>query len=262
MTVTEAPPVPTIKLADGRNLAYAEYGDPAGRPVLFFHGTQSSRLERHPDESIARGRNARIITIDRPGHGLSDFQPGRTLLDWPADVAALADALGLGRFAVTGMSGGGPYALACARLIPDRLTGVGLISSSAPLDVPEVRQAMSSQMRLTFTLARRVPGLVSSMFSRNRKKALADPVKAIEPSIRQWSAPDQAIAARPEVRAMMPGIFAEAYRTGHEGAAWEISHILARPWGFDVAEVALPVTVWAGELDNNCPVAWGRWFAA
>jgi pimeloyl-ACP methyl ester carboxylesterase len=103
-----------FRLRDGRALGYAEYGDPGGTPVFFFHGSPGSRLQRHPDASIASELGTRIITIDRPGYGLSDFQPERTLLDWPADVAQLADALHIERFAAIGLSGGGPYLLACA----------------------------------------------------------------------------------------------------------------------------------------------------
>lgn len=110
-----------FKLSDGRSLGYAEYGAEDGRPIFFFHGSQSSRFERHPDDSIAVRNNARVIVVDRPGHGLSDFQPGRTILDGPADIVELADGLGLDRFGVMGMSAGGPYALACGLLIPDRL---------------------------------------------------------------------------------------------------------------------------------------------
>ena len=102
----------TIVLKDGRKLAYAEWGDPAGKPVFHFHGSSGSRLERPPDEKVLTG--IRLITIDRPGHGLSDFKPGYRLLDWPDDVTALADHLGINKFAVEGWSFGGPYAIACA----------------------------------------------------------------------------------------------------------------------------------------------------
>ena len=107
-------PAKHILLPDGRRLAYAEFGIPDGKPVFYFHGSNGSRLERHPDESIAASLGIRIITIDRPGHGLSDYQPRRKLLDWPGDVEALADSLGIGRFAVAGFSSGGPHLLACA----------------------------------------------------------------------------------------------------------------------------------------------------
>src|SRR5215471_4610530 len=91
-----------ISLRDGRTLGYAEYGDPNGKPVFFFHGLPGSRLQRHPDESIATGLGARLITIDRPGYGLSDFQQARTLLDWPDDVTQLANSLRIDQFAAIG----------------------------------------------------------------------------------------------------------------------------------------------------------------
>ena len=86
----------TLTLADGRRLGYAEYGDPAGTPIIFLQGTPSSRL-MHPDETITAQRAVRLIVIDRPGFGLSDFQPGRTLLDWPRDLTEFADKLGIRR---------------------------------------------------------------------------------------------------------------------------------------------------------------------
>src|SRR5215472_11428558 len=89
-----------ISLRDGRALGYAEYGDPGGKSIFFFHGLPGSRRQRHPDDSIAIELGAHIIAIDRPGYGLSDFQKGRTLLDWPGDVAQLADALKIDQFAV------------------------------------------------------------------------------------------------------------------------------------------------------------------
>src|SRR5438309_1811387 len=110
----------TIKLRDGRTLAYAEYGDPAGTPVIFFHGTPGSRLMAAPawkDESLG----LRIIAPDRPGFGLSTYRPNRTILNWASDVAELADALKLDKFIVAGVSGGGPHSLACAHELPDRV---------------------------------------------------------------------------------------------------------------------------------------------
>ena len=106
---------------------------PDGTPILFFHGFGSSRLIRHPDDALAEQAGVRLICIDRPGIGLSTARPGRRLLDWPVDVASLADELGLARFSIIGWSGGGPYALACAYAMPDRTTEVGLVSAPAPL---------------------------------------------------------------------------------------------------------------------------------
>ena len=107
----------TIRLQDGRRLGYADLGDAGGTPVFYFHGFPSSRLEACMVEEHARRLGVRLLAVDRPGYGLSDDLPGRTIPDWPDDVVALADALGLERFAVVGSSGGGPYAIACAARI-------------------------------------------------------------------------------------------------------------------------------------------------
>jgi len=121
-----------IQLRDGRWLGYTESGDPAGAPVLFFHGFGTTRVICPPDNS-ARQLGVRMIAVDRPGLGLSTPRPGRGLLDWPPDVSEFADALGIERFAIVGWSGGGPYALACGRFLADRVTSIALVSGAAPL---------------------------------------------------------------------------------------------------------------------------------
>ena len=136
----------TLTLPDGRKLGFAEWGDPEGKPIFHFHGSSSSRLEHPYLEHHLVG--VRLVTIDRPGHGLSSFQPSRQLLDWPRDVDTLADHLGLGTFAVSGWSFGGPYAMACAFSFPERLTAVGLISSFAPYNRPGSTAGMASSVRL------------------------------------------------------------------------------------------------------------------
>jgi len=143
-----------LELGDGRRLGYVEYGDPAGRPVLLFPGVPGSRLQGHPDRSIAAALGARLIGIDRPGYGLSDVQPGRTILDWPDDVEALADYLGMERSAVISISGGGPYAAACAWKIPQRLTTVALVSAMGPPDDEAVLARMPPLNRVLLALAK------------------------------------------------------------------------------------------------------------
>jgi pimeloyl-ACP methyl ester carboxylesterase len=146
-----------ISLRDGRTLGYAEYGDPGGKPVFFFHGLPGSRRQRHPDDSIAIEFGARIIAIDRPGYGLSDFQQGRKLLDWPDDVAQLADSLRIDRFVAIGLSGGGPYLLACAYKMPERITSATVISGMGPIDDPDAVKSMLPSMRLGLGIAPKVP---------------------------------------------------------------------------------------------------------
>ena len=121
----------TLKLKDGRTLGYIDLGNKDGKPLFHFHGFPGSRLEATILADRAIVKNIRVICIDRPGMGLSDFKENRTLLDWPDDVVELADALEIDKFAVEGISGGGPYAAACAYKIPDRGgSGYGRSSST------------------------------------------------------------------------------------------------------------------------------------
>ena len=125
----------TIHLSDGRLLGYAEYGDPEGKPVFHFNGYPGTRFEAKLISDAAVRVGVRLIGIDRPGMGLSDFQPGRQILDWPDDVIELADALGLDHFSVVGVSGGGPYSASCAFKISDRLSACGIIAGTPPMNL-------------------------------------------------------------------------------------------------------------------------------
>src|SRR5215475_1715911 len=128
----------TLTLADGRAYAYEQWGDPGGLPLFSIHGTPGGRLSRYPDLSLWERLGLRVITIDRPGYGLSDPLPGRAVSHIAADVAAVADHLGIGRFAVHGGSGGGPHALAIAALLGDRVLACAAVCSGAPLEPDEV----------------------------------------------------------------------------------------------------------------------------
>lgn len=122
-----------ITLSDGRRLYYAEHGDSKGKPLFFFHGWPGSRLRSSFYDSIAKKLHIRIISPDRPGYGLSDYQENRTLLDYPDDIVELADALRIKKFAVVGVSGGGPYTAVCAYKIPERITKAGIVVGAAPM---------------------------------------------------------------------------------------------------------------------------------
>ena len=250
-----------ISLRDGRRIGYAEYGDPEGKPVFFFHGLPGSRKQRHPDNSIAIKLGARIIAIDRPGYGLSDFQQGRQLLDWPDDVAQLANALKIDKFAVIGVSGGGPYMLACAYKMPERITSATTISGMGPTDDPEAIKGMLPSMRLGLVIAPRVPWSfvrlaldpVAKLVSRNPLG-----VKKLMPS----SAPeaDKKAFARPDIQEVDRQDLSEAYRNGAQGAFWEVV-LLASPWGFRLEDIHTKVFLWHGEKDTTVPQQMGRYVA-
>jgi pimeloyl-ACP methyl ester carboxylesterase len=241
-----------IQLRDGRSLGYAEYGDLAGKPAVFFHGTPSSRLFHHPDESIAVSLGARIITMDRPGFGLSDFQPGRTLLDWPDDVVELADVLEIDRFAVAGISGGGPYVAACAFKIPHRLTAAAITSGLGPVDSPEATQGVPRIRRLGVTVARHAPWLLRPLLwlVNNPRR---NPERFFEQINAQSAETDRAILAQPEIRAMLTKNWAEATRAGIRGFAWE-ALIFTRPWGVRLEDITMKVHLWHGEEDASTPL--------
>ncbi|MEY9995924.1 pimeloyl-ACP methyl ester carboxylesterase [Streptomyces sp. V4I8] len=123
-----------VYTGDGRRLAVEISGDPGGSPVFLLHGTPGSRLGPAPRPMLLYHQRVRLITYDRPGYGPSDRLPGRQVAHVSGDVAAIADALGVERFAVVGRSGGGPHALACAALLPDRVTRAAVLVSLAPRD--------------------------------------------------------------------------------------------------------------------------------
>jgi len=249
-----------VRLADGRWLAYAEFGAPDGRPVFVFHGVPGSRLLMADDRPIAAA-GLRMIALDRPGIGRSDPQPGRRLLDWPRDVAALADTLGLRTFAVAGGSGGGPYALACAHALPARVTRVVLAASLAPFDRPGALDGFAPSRAFAWWMLRHAPlqrQITSWMQARLFRK---EPAWMLGKMTRRMSAADRAAVADAAIHDVLLGQLREAYRQGWRGVAQDFA-VLTRPWGFDLASVTTPVDVWQGLDDENVPEAMGRYLAA
>jgi pimeloyl-ACP methyl ester carboxylesterase len=250
-----------FQLRDGRVLGYAEYGDPSGKPVFFFHGLPGSRRQRHPDDSIAIELGARIITLDRPGYGFSDFQQGRTLLDWPDDVAQLADALQIAQFAAIGLSGGGPYLLSCAYKMPERLTSATVISGMGPIDHPEAMKGMMGSMRLGLGLARNVPWELARLALEPTARMVRRNPTAAKKLV-PLSAPkaDQEAFARPDIQAIDHEDLVEAYRNGAQAAYWEVV-LLASPWGFRLEAIDKKIYLWHGEEDTTIPIHMGRYVA-
>jgi pimeloyl-ACP methyl ester carboxylesterase len=253
VTMAEEPRI--LRLRDGRALAYAEHGEPAGFPVLFFHGLPGSRL-MHPDAEASRAAGVRLVVADRPGFGRSDPRPGRALLDWADDVAELADALGLGRFAVAGASGGAPFALACAHRLRARVTAVAVLGGVGPVDAPGALDGIALERRLGFLLARRAPALFAAVM-RRRGDPRRDPDRFFVRYTRHNPPVDQALLAQPEIRAMFVASYLEATRLGVEAFAGEV-RLLVQPWGFRLEEIGAPVMLWHGAEDNSTPVGMAR----
>jgi pimeloyl-ACP methyl ester carboxylesterase len=247
-----------IRLPDGRALGYAEYGDSQGKPVIFFPGVPSSRF-LHPPTEPTEALGARLMVLERPGFGLSDFQPRRTLLAWTDDVAAAADALGIDRFAVAGISAGAPYAAACAYKIPNRLTKVAIISGVGPMDLPGAIEEMPSVRQLGAKVARNAPWLLRPILwlVSNPHR---DPERFFQRMLSGNSDVDQALLSRPEMKAMLLRNYLEATRAGMRGFARE-SIIVSGPWGFSPADITVPVYLWHGEDDANVSLSAARHLA-
>jgi pimeloyl-ACP methyl ester carboxylesterase len=249
-----------LRLRDGRDLGWAEQGDPDGTPVLLFHGLPGSRLIRHPDGSIATRLGIRLITFDRPGIGLSTPQPKRRILDWPRDVAEFADAQGLERFAVLGWSGGGPYALATAHELPDRVTHLGLVASVTPLAGTTFTRHLSPDLRRNARIGRLVPWLVHQAVQREARTFARDPEAALREAFAKGPACDSATLDDPALLRMQIDSRREAYRKGTSGVYRE-ALLYMRPWGFDPADVRVPVQLWHGDEDETLAPPMGRHLA-
>jgi pimeloyl-ACP methyl ester carboxylesterase len=197
-----------------------------------------------------------VISPDRPGIGLSDYQFRRTVADWPDDVAELADSLGLARFSVLGPSGGAPYAAACAWKLRRRLTGVGLVAGIGPIDAPGATVGMSRTNWWLFRVAGRLPLAPTAVIG------LAA-VRARRPE-RLLSSATVSDVDRPywnRMKEILEPTIAEAFRQGGKGQAREL-RLLTRPWGFRLEDIQVPVRLWHGERDPNSPVAMARHVAA
>lgn len=245
-----------ITLKNGRKLGFAEWGNAQGRPVIVFIGG-SSRLA-YPTVELP---DIRLITVDRPGLGLSDFQPNRTLLDMPGDVIELVDALGIGQLAVIGISQGGPAALACAYKIPDRLMAVCAVSSLAPLNSPELAKQITGPVKTFARLANEFPWALKAQSALAAWMVRANPHWTFKQVLKSLPLEDRAIFnANPELCAVFVRDLVETYRQGSRGSAQE-GLLAYRPWGFRLEDIRAKVFLWHGENDSSVPLAMARYLA-
>jgi pimeloyl-ACP methyl ester carboxylesterase len=256
----------TVVLADGRRLGFDDYGPPDGFPIFYFHGTPSSRKDWPAlgNAGLPEKLGVRILSADRPGMGLSSFQPGRRIGDWPADVATLADALGLDRFAVLGYSGGGPYALACALKIPQRLAAAGVAAGEGPADAPGIYSGINPQALNYMNMARQKPFQFRLIWGMVCVIAHYAPRLLVRGGGFFTGLPeaDQAAArAHPESsRALLAAMF-ESVRRGTRGPQWDAA-LAVSPWDFAIEDISMTVQLWQGEDDRNVSSACGRYLAA
>jgi len=250
-----------VQLSDKRHLAYAEYGNANGSPVFLFHGLPGSRLSWRliPGNPFPPG--LRLIAPDRPGYGKSDPKSRRTLLDWADDISALADVLEIEKFAVVGVSGGGPCALACAWKMPERITAVGVIASPAPSNAPGVFEGMSKTNRFFMKLAWYLPWLSSLNVRLLTTVIRRNPARYINTMKYKMHKVDKILLDRPEIQDMLIKDFTEALRSGAQGMMSDMSANHGHPWGFPLDKIKIKVHFWFCELDHSAPPAMGRYLS-
>jgi pimeloyl-ACP methyl ester carboxylesterase len=249
-----------IQLSDGRALAYSEYGDPNGRPVFYFHGFPSCRIEARVAHETAQRFGVRLIAIDRPGFGGSDAKDDREIADWPNDVKEVAAQLGIARFRVLGVSGGGPYVAACAAKIPELLQRAAIVSGWAPVDRPKAHAGLRWLTRATLALWRRIPALIYISMWWLALNARLFPRLVLWLSRRRLPEVDQEVTGRPAMRAMMYDALREVFRRGGRGPARELI-LFSRPWTFRPEDIAIEMLLWHGDADLTVPVSMGHYYA-
>lgn len=245
-----------------RRLVVRCWGPRSGVPVFLLHGTPGCRLSVRPPDADLERHGVRLVTYDRPGYGRSDPHPGRVVADAADDVRAIADALDLQTFAVMGRSGGAPHALACAALLPDRVTRVASLVGLAPFDAPDLDwlDGMAELNRQQYGAALLGPGPLAEVIYPQVVAMRADP-EHLARRLEQEGSPADHVALRdPEYRATFVRGIREAVARSLDGWAAD-SLAFTRPWCFDPGWIAVPTLLWHGAWDVFAPVAHARWLA-
>lgn len=249
-----------IRATDGRRIAVQVSGKPAGHPVFFFHGTPGSSVGPLPKTQVLYKMGVQVISFDRPGYGRSERLFSRTVADVVPDVVAIADSIGLEKFAVIGRSGGAPHALACAAQLPDRVTRAAALVSLAPWGAAGLDwfNGMAGSNVDAFTTAASEPELLITRLVQNAAKISENPASQFADLGPEMPEPDRRMMADVGIRRLLAENSKEALRYGPDG--W-IDDVLAfcSPWGIEVADIRVPVLLWAGEKDVFSPVTHTRW---
>lgn len=252
-----------LRLPDGRQLAWTESGAPDGAAVLLLHGSPGCRLGRQTELERLVAEGIRQITYDRPGYGLSDPQPGRSVADAVADVRALLDAAGVERTGVIGGSGGGPHALALATLLPERCTLVQCVVGVAPFALlgADFFTGMDPANQRRFSMAAGEREVVLQAFTEEVMRLAAQRTEDPASIMGDMDLPEADREILRQTAEQTAVVLAESFRQGVAGFADDFA-ALARGWGFDPREATAPVVITYGEHDVNVPAGHGRWLAA
>jgi pimeloyl-ACP methyl ester carboxylesterase len=246
----------SVRLANDLEVSYLEVGPPSGRPVLYLHGTPSSRMEASgPLGAVATELGLRLLAPDRPGYGGSTCTR-YTVRDYPRHVAAFLDAVDVGELGVVGVSGGGRYTCACAASLGSRVSRTALVASTAPADLQGVRRTWSREDRQLYRLAVYAPWLLRTLLAATARRVRADPRRVPE-LFGKLPTEDRVVLDRPEVRELLAATMTEAFRQGTRGAVHDLG-LEARPWDVDLRTIATDVEIWHGRKDTLVPIAQGE----
>jgi pimeloyl-ACP methyl ester carboxylesterase len=257
---TGAPDPREVPVGDGTVGVY-DYGDPNGAPVMVFHGTPACGAGFAWADEPARERGLRLIAPDRPGVGLSTRVAGWTVGDYPAMVSALADALGIDRFAVWGYSGGGPYAVACAARLPGRLRSAVVSAGMGQVGVWAQADDFERTDRLMLGLAITRPWLARFLLMTSVRVARLSPKRAGKSFEKQLNAQDREIVPALGTPAEAMALFTQAFLRGAHGVVDDYA-ALAQPWGVALDEIAVPVVAFHGDADTMVPLRHSEELAA
>jgi pimeloyl-ACP methyl ester carboxylesterase len=248
-----------LKLPDGRQICYADYGDPTGQPIFAFHGNPNSRLLWSVIPGSPFLPNIRLIAPDRPGFGQTDFVEGVTTIEnWPNDMVALADSLGIDQFAVFAPSGGGPFALSCAWRIPERLTSVGIFAGVGPF-IPETDKNIAAPIRMMWARAPKMPGLFKLQMKMSAWLARKLPKLYIRMVLKEFSETDRAVYERLNIAKLIKADRNEGYRQGGIGSWYDT--MIPGNWPIPLNEIEAKVYLWHGDEDISVPPSMGHHMA-
>jgi pimeloyl-ACP methyl ester carboxylesterase len=253
----------SLPLADGRSLAVDVSGPDGATPLVVHHGTPGDRTQYPPFAEAAAARGLRYVSCSRPGYGGSSRQPGRAVADCAADTAAVLDHLGARHWYTVGASGGGPHALACAALLPDRVLACATIAGAAPFEAEglDFLAGMGRENHEELGAALAGPAQLQAYLEREAPRLARVTAEELAAALGDLVSPVDAAALTGEFAAFM----AERLHGAVAGGIWgwfDDDMALTRPWGFALGGIDVPVVVWQGGQDRMVPFAHGQWLAA
>lgn len=240
-----------VDVGDGRFFSYRDFGAPGGHPLIALHGTPGSRLKFLAADGVARSLGIRVIAPDRWGYAGSSMHPAPSLANFAQDLGQFADRLGLERFSLLGVSGGGPFAAAAAAEMPDRAVSLALAAPVGPI-AGETDDEITPFHRLCFGALAQRPAAVALIFRAFRSVLATSPGLGIRMAMVRVSASDKRVLRRADVATRLGETFNEGLRLGVVGPVTDLA-LFGRPWNIDLGRARVPARLWIGTVDQNVP---------